>query len=617
MADHWKTLANRLGTPGIDEPEVDENEVDKNEVDQYKDKSLASGTQSSSSIPTYSEFPSDNDPASKASKEVKPTEDALSSVEQAPHVPESQPAPAKPAKRKSSWEALASLFNVSIDRSEPEPETASKPEPQPEPRQSESRRTEFKPESARSESASRHSKTPVETSSVDTGSRKELSIFDEPDSDPNTALDVMFGDVPREKLRSEGAGWGKPKRVVDDLGWDEVDDQPIRDEDDSEDDEPRAFSAENVESLESGDEVSGDEPLRKVRRRRRRGRRGRGRDDESNTAEDSLPDEAAEDDSPELPVSWKHDVIEVESAGPWAEPESFESDVFDSADDSSDEPFDDDNDADDGIEVVRRSNRRRRRRGRGREEAPVAEGKAVPRDVTPRDTRESGARDSESRRDVRSERSDAPRDARRGESASNRESTPRNEPVRAPRENTARGQREPAGRDSGGRDSSGRDSGGRDSSGRDSRGRDRTSRSPRAADLNAERPRRDAVRPVDQTLPVDDFDLDFVEPIDDLDEIIEEDRPAVAERAPGGRRRRGGRKPVDSPARSRSTEDDEIEDVVDEGEEDDIASDANKHRNIPTWSDSLESIILANTENHKRNEGRGGQRGGSRPRGRR
>jgi hypothetical protein len=130
-------------------------------------------------------------------------------------------------------------------------------------------------------------------------------------------------------------------------------------------------------------------------------------------------------------------------------------------------------------------------------------------------------------------------------------------------------------------------------------------------------------------VPRDEFEDDFVEPIDELDEVIDEGRPAATERPSGSRRRRGGRRPVDSPARSLSADgDDDLAEIIDEalegdildGPDDDDEGDAavgQQHRNIPTWSDSLESIIQANTENHKRNEGRGGPRGGNRPRGRR
>ena len=140
---------------------------------------------------------------------------------------------------------------------------------------------------------------------------------------------------------------------------------------------------------------------------------------------------------------------------------------------------------------------------------------------------------------------------------------------------------------------------------------------PRNVEASLERGRRGAGRPVENILPRDDFDLEFVEPVDDeLEDSDDEVRPT---RSASGRRRRGGRKPVDSPARSLPEDEDAVEDEIDELSDDDEegSSAGPKHRNIPTWSDSLESIIQANTENHKRNEGRGGPRGGGRSRGRR
>ena len=99
MADHWKTLANRLGTPGIDEPEVEE----------IKEEKSAPEAPSSASAARSADF--ESKPAAK-----KPAfEKALGGpppVESPALAPEPVEEPVKPAKRKSSWETLASLFNV-------------------------------------------------------------------------------------------------------------------------------------------------------------------------------------------------------------------------------------------------------------------------------------------------------------------------------------------------------------------------------------------------------------------------------------------------------------------------------------------------------------------------
>jgi hypothetical protein len=97
------------------------------------------------------------------------------------------------------------------------------------------------------------------------------------------------------------------------------------------------------------------------------------------------------------------------------------------------------------------------------------------------------------------------------------------------------------------------------------------------------------------------------------------DRPERSGR--GGRRRRSEEARGDDvrPNRAeesikdRSSPDDTSVEAFDES--DDGGSLEPQHRNIPTWTEALQSIIETNAENHRKNENRGGPRG--RPRGRR
>ncbi|MCA9160903.1 MAG: hypothetical protein KDA72_21380 [Planctomycetales bacterium] len=53
-----------------------------------------------------------------------------------------------------------------------------------------------------------------------------------------------------------------------------------------------------------------------------------------------------------------------------------------------------------------------------------------------------------------------------------------------------------------------------------------------------------------------------------------------------------------------------------DGEEDDTQPGDGLHRSIPTWADSIQSLVEVNMENRKRGDNRGGTPRG-RPRGRR
>lgn len=276
MSDHWKSLADLLGAPGL---------------------SSSNKSDLPSSNPTPAQTHSAPTPV------VNPVEE--SAAEPEPPTIVEQPVP-KPRKR-SSWEALANLFNISID---PEPKAAPV---QPEP--------------------------PREVPAPVSQPRAELFKADEPPA-KNNALTEMFGEVPSQPHEQ----WGKPRRVVDDLGWDD-DDAPVSRHADSETPAiaPRAFAPIDDDSDE---ELSGDEePTRRSSRRRRR-RRGRGGRDEA-AGSDELIEKAESVSDSDFVVAWGDS----------------------SADDDSDlivEVSDSEASEDDELPEARTRRRRRRRGGRRR-----------------------------------------------------------------------------------------------------------------------------------------------------------------------------------------------------------------------------------------------------------
>lgn len=544
MVDHWKALANRLGTPGIDEPEERETttKATSEEAARPKPKQELSPPPApapkpprpESSVPSAVER--DRAPAvapQAAPQQAAPQQPApYQPAPQQPAPPAAAPASSsveeKPAKRrKSSWETLASLFSVSVDRPEEKPVVSEKAEPQ-----------TLSPTNRLAEPE------PV------------LDMFKPTSTSAATPLDDMFGDSGKDSLKLEG--WGKPRRVVDDVSWDEPDELDTEPDVES-DTEPEAIGNEP-----EGEPAAGDEEPTRRRRRRRRGRRGRTRDDEAaeKTGSDDF-DSADEVDESDRVVSWKVDTLDVESAGPWAEPDTFESDVRGVGDDDIDDEVEG--------EVLRRSSRRRRRRGREDEGREVRSGQAG----------EPTAERSDRRPEPSERRPDRNRPSERSS-----ERTAERTPERTPERTSERAERPQR-------------SGGR-------------------GDVAPRKPVDDDFLDV-----VDEFEQ--IDEVDEREPTRSEREPTRrdptrepsrdATREDGRRPRR--RRPVDSPARaSRSAaplDDDGIDDEVDAEET------QKQHRNIPTWLDALDCIITANTENHKRNEGRGGGggRSGGRPRGRR
>lgn len=372
------------------------------------------------------------------------------------------------------------------------------------------------------------------------GGDEPLPFFSERSpSSTNPALKSMFGEA--SQMRPDD--WGKPP-VVDDVSWDDTDDTPVARKGSG----PREVAADEER----------DEPASSRGRRRRRGRRGRG--SEASHAEGTRSEHARPETgrpAAERGGDWEADE-EVEAfagdAEDWVEPESFE--VADAGrragrvDTSSPtDDFEADLELSSGDEEPERRSQRRRRRGRGGRDRDRQE------PVAPRDSELSGRRprDPADRRADDLEESpavaeDADFDSSRAPAASSRGAGFEEDAERGGRSRRRRRGRGP---------------------GEEGRASAEDNRGP-AAD-SRQRPPRGPQRTPERPLEVDNLEED---------DLFDADVEPVA----------GYIGDSDSPLET-------------------------KHRNIPTWADSIQSLIAANMENRKRGDNRGAPRG--RPRGRR
>lgn len=504
MGDHWKSLAQKLGAPGMDDPTTSPNE--------------------SAPVTETAAFTREPEPT----QPVEPLSEVMTPAAEPEVIDE------KPRKR-SSWEALASMFNIQLDRTPAEPPapapvkpTVPAPTPVP-PRERESRPTaqREKPrfnEPRRDREPSREtSREPSREPSRDREPEPRLQVFQEStEPDANPALESMFADVPRGDLDS----WKKPPRVVDDIGWGE--EVPASKSDELEQDfgnDP--FVVDSQAATESSPEAT-DRPRR--RRRRRGSRRPEGASNVAPRAD--------------------QDIDDIESIVPgddYSEPESFEVDLSEGSESAVQ------------ADPERRSSRRRRR-GRKR---PVEGAAPVHHD------------DGELNAELASERP--------GE-------RPERMPDRGPRADRSGGRSErSAERPQHGRNRGSESADDRNAPRGNDRGTDRVSE--RGSERGGER----------------------------------DERPARAERGPDSRREKRTERPeprADRPPRVREERPmpprSDVEDIDDADSLEDIDSEdaGDKHRNIPSWADSLQAIIEGNMENHKRNDNRGGPPRG-RPRSRR
>ena len=452
-----------------------------------------------------------------------------------PQAPVSAPTSEATPRRKSSWESLANMFNIKVDRSKPAETTQDAA-------------------AAAAEPAQERSSRPAD---ADTDHEQPFAIFSEDrPTRSNPALDAMFGETPQPS-KSSRDNWGKP-RVIDDLSWDDDDknkgssprsESPLGASAQDDSDDPRS----SVSSPTGED----DEEAPRRGRRRRRGRRGRSDSSSSASAPaaESTPSWGGLDDD-ETDSATGHDLHD----DPWDEPESFElvqpDERAEAGFASSDEPEELSADG----EVLRRSSRRRRR-GRGNSDG----------------TSERDADDS-------SRGAPASRDPRRGRTApSPRSSSDENAgPVsfRADRDESQHDDALDA-VDSPRLAQPSRDAESDDADERGSRSRRRRRSS---SGERSDAPRR-----------------------------------ATSERGPAAESSRG---PVAERRPSRPFDDEgPIEDSFDDaslgpdGDEGEPSAADGQRRSIPTWADSIASLIQNNTENRKRGDNRGAPRG--RPRGRR
>ena len=266
MGDHWKSLAQKLGAPGMDDPTTSISE-----------------SASTTETPAFTR-------ESEPTKPVEPLAEIMTPA------PEPEVVGEKPRKR-SSWESLASMFNIQLDRTPAEPPAPTPVKPALEatpPRERESRPAAHREKPRFNE--------PRREREPERESEPRLQVFQEsPDSDANPALESLFADVPRGDLDS----WKRPPRVVDDIGWGE--EVPVAP---SKDVEPEFISEIFETDSEAAVEGSVESSDRPRRRRRRRGPR--------------RPDDV----TPRL----DRDLDDVESIMPgdeYSEPESFEVELSD------------------------------------------------------------------------------------------------------------------------------------------------------------------------------------------------------------------------------------------------------------------------------------------------
>ncbi|HAC91009.1 MAG TPA: hypothetical protein DCF63_10325 [Planctomycetaceae bacterium] len=462
MSDKWKSLAERLGAPSFSSPPK-----------KPAESSAKAPQQSERTTLDQTAGPVTVDKTAAAKKK----ELDISSPQPKPE----QSVDDSPQRKKRSWgDMLSSLLNI----------------PQ-------------------SEAALTHSEDHAKQISPSGDAAPSTPLFGTSSSQQseNPALEEMFG---TSGGQPHPAYWDKPKRVVDDLGWEEEVTEPTTASSQSSEAEDISSLRFTSDSATDSDESS--EPQRRSRRRRRRGgRRDRSDSDarptrqelEPSAAQSGFRDDSFQKDQPDNPYAQASADYEHPAAD---------------RDPDSDDDF---------LSAERRSSRRRRRRG----------GRDRDRDLTSgdnRDPRLAGSIDSE------------------------------------------------------------------DSLGVESRSTD-------------ERTRRDRYD--------SEADSDLVDLPEDTSPELRSESESGEESAGRSRRRRrrgrggqrkaeAGRESVPEAGSYGSFADEEDRESMDEqlhADEDREIGD--RHRSIPTWEDSIATLVEANIENHRRNENRGSR--GNRPKGRR
>ncbi|MCA9194650.1 MAG: hypothetical protein KDB03_22920 [Planctomycetales bacterium] len=301
MSDHWKSLANLLGTPGIGEPD--------------------------NRTPSQAAQPEETGPASAGSTPPTPTPTREVSKPIAPPKESALPKPEEATKKKrTSWDNLAKLFNIRGVA-----DSATVPPPAVE----------------------------TEAPSIEAVAETVLHLHESAETTSNTVLDEMFGEAPRQAHDA----WQSPRRMVDDLGWDD-------------DDLPSSSPVSSEESLDRGSSAIPEAPSDEVessgreRQRRSRRRRRRGSPDADARRESSTSHNQSDGEWTQLSAEDRYDDIPSPSEiSGWGETKSNE---FESST------------AEDDEQPLRRSSRRRRGRARsGEEDREIARQPSRDADVAP------------------------------------------------------------------------------------------------------------------------------------------------------------------------------------------------------------------------------------------
>ncbi len=557
MSDHWKDLADKLGTPSFD-------------LIPKKSRTSRANPVAPNSV-------------SSSSKDTEPeTASAAISPEAVTPAPKQEEAPvAPPKKRSSSWDALSRLFGMGGAATEEVVESPSNP-----------------PETtstARPEPATKVSK------------ERDRSAIDEPARSKNTVVDA-----------SDEIGWVSPKSQKASRAESSRPDSSPKEVANREPTSRESVGQRESSTRDSSRDPAaaprgGSEGRRSQSERRDSGRRDSARSDKSETRTPSARntpsqtnalksrsrDEAKSelDDRPtkRRPPSFWDNSAELEVSPDVVEEILDEPEV---AEAPAAKDFEE-AECDGGETPMRRGRRRRPRRGRRDGESAEIERSASPRAEEPRRRSESprseGGR-SESPRGEPS-RSESRCESGRTEFARNessrdnarRERLPSNLDAEAP----VRG---PESEDSEG-DGSSRSGGRRRSRGRRGRGADRVgSDRPGASDRvgAGDRPPRELDR------ARDDMSIDDVEEVDsELPPSVFEEETPVEPRGRGRDRNRGRNRPKpprDEAVERTASDDDESIDLHDDEDGDTQA----RHRKIPTWAEAIGILVELNQENHKK-----------------
>lgn len=326
MADHWKSLANLLGAPGVDLPEETENkgspaqDARKPESRRREDPPASIEEKPEPPEPAPAEPPStpkekevrshwgfrDKEPQtdSEETDEVALQPEVIQAVtpkpKEAPKPVPSQVEPegkpleksARKSGRRSSWESLASMFNIKLEpRSEPD-EPPSQPDASP------------VGESVGKQEAESRSPKPWSEKTEKEAPR----VFDDADtrSEENPALTALFGDA---SSKPQSDDWYQKRRVVDDVGgWEDEGDSVGSHEASRYGFQPREEEKDDLTAeREAG--VSERSPRSESEGRRGRRRRGRGRGRGEVPIEDTVNDDVEvpsdADTARYRGVSWK------------------------------------------------------------------------------------------------------------------------------------------------------------------------------------------------------------------------------------------------------------------------------------------------------------------------